>query len=141
MKNGYGAYESTSVDTADQGKLILIAYDVAIKHGKLSLECFDDHHQIEQRTKHLLKVQAAVTELMGSLKMEAGDIAKNLYRLYEYMNHLLIQANLHNSKKHVLEVLDHLQSLREAWAQAVYTIKCQSRPQESVAAGCLAISG
>ena len=142
MKQGYGAYESTSVDTADQGKLILIAYDVAIKHGKLSLEYFGDHHQVEQRTRHLLKAQDAITELMGALKTDGGEIGKNLYRLYEYMIYCLVQANIHNAKERVVEVLDHMQSLRSAWQQAITTLKCQSRPDfELVTEHGVAVSG
>jgi flagellar protein FliS len=126
MNNAYSAYRSANVDTADQGKLIIIAYDVAIKHCKLALESFEGRENVEARTKHLFKVQDAVSELMGSLKLEVGEIAQNLYRLYDYMLRRLIAANARNERAAVEEVLAHLTSLREAWKDAIATIRVQA---------------
>ena len=64
MKQGYNAYKTANVETADQGRLILIAYDIAIMNCKLALEKFDDRHLLEERTKHIFKVQDALTELL-----------------------------------------------------------------------------
>ncbi len=121
--NGYSAYQSTKIDTADQGRLILIAYDVAIKHCKISLDYFEGYHLIEERAKHLMKAQDAIGELMGALKMETGEIAQNLHRLYEYMLHRLVEANVQSQKPYVEEVIGHLESLRTAWNQAIRNVK------------------
>ncbi|NLP03488.1 MAG: flagellar export chaperone FliS [Fibrobacter sp.] len=129
MKQGYTAYKSANIDTADQGKLILITYDVAIKHGKLALEIFDDHKQLEQRTKHLFKMQDAITELLSALRLDVGDVAKNLYRLYDYMLRSIVDANIKNNRNKVVEVLGYLESLREAWTEAILKVKQQSSPQ------------
>ncbi|HON09647.1 MAG TPA: flagellar export chaperone FliS [Chitinispirillaceae bacterium] len=129
MKQGYTAYKSANIDTADQGKLILITYDVAIKHAKLALEIFDDRTQLEQRTKHLFKMQDAITELLSALRLDVGDVAKNLYRLYDYMLRTIIDANIKNNRSKVIEVLGYLESLREAWAEAIIKVKQQSSPQ------------
>jgi flagellar protein FliS len=123
MNQGYTAYKTVGVDTADQGRLILIAYDVAIKHCKLALENFGDRTTIEARTKHLLKAQDALGELMGSLNIDTGEIAKNLYRLYDYMMRSLVQANVKGTSEKVTEVLSHLQVLRDAWSEAIQKIK------------------
>ena len=48
-----------------------------------------------------------------------GEIAFNLYRLYEYMNWRLIQANIKRDGKMVLEVQNRLRDLRETWAEAI----------------------
>ncbi|MBD3317146.1 MAG: flagellar export chaperone FliS [Chitinivibrionales bacterium] len=126
MNNAYSAYRSANVDTADQSKLIIIAYDVAIKHCKLALEHFEGRENIETRTKHLFKVQDAVSELMGSLKLEMGEIAQNLHRLYDYMLRRLVAANSRNERAAVEEVLKHLTTLREAWKDAIATLRTQS---------------
>ncbi|RPI60435.1 MAG: flagellar export chaperone FliS [Dehalococcoidia bacterium] len=127
MKDGYTAYQTANIDTADQGKLILIAYDVAIKHCRLALEIFADRTKAEERTKHLFKVQDAVAELMGALRLDVGDIAKNLYRLYEYMNWRLVNAGIKQKPEHVQEVLGYLTDLRGAWKDAVESIKAQKK--------------
>jgi flagellar protein FliS len=128
MKQGYNAYRSANVDTADQGKLILICYDVAIKHCKLAMEKFEDRKLLEERTKHLFKVQDAITELLSALKMDVGEIALNLYKLYDYMLRSIVEANIKNQKQKIVEVLGYLEDLRGAWAEAIIKVKQESAP-------------
>jgi flagellar protein FliS len=126
MKSGYGAYKATHVETADQGKLILIAYDVAIKHCKISLEQFGDPTHIMDRTRHICRAQDAVTELMSALRMDVGEIAHNLYRLYDYILRRMVEANIKNDRCRIEEVLGYLVDLRDAWSQAIINVKKQS---------------
>ena len=126
MQQGYAAYRQTTVDTADQGKLILIAYDVAIKNCKLAMEKFDVREKMEERTKHLFKAQDAITELLGALKLEVGEVAKNLYKLYEYMLRSLVDASVKNNCGKVAEVLKYLETLREAWDEAIKKLKTEA---------------
>jgi flagellar secretion chaperone FliS len=128
MKQGYNAYKSANVDTADQGKLILICYDVAIKHCKLAMEKFEDRKLLEERTKHLFKVQDAITELLSALKMDVGEIALNLYKLYDYMLRSIVEASIKNQKEKVVEILGYLEDLRGAWAEAIIKVKQESAP-------------
>lgn len=123
MKQGYLAYRNANVDTADQGKLILIAYDVAIKHCKLALEIFDDPRRLGERTKHVFKAQDAVTELLSALRLDVGEVARNLYRLYDYMLRTLVQAGVKNEKGKVEEILRYLVDLRASWEIAITTSK------------------
>jgi flagellar protein FliS len=131
MHDGYSAYQSANVDTADQGKLILIAYDVAIKHCKLSLDKFENKKFVEERTRHLCKVQDAVTELMSSLRMDVGDIALNLYRLYDYMIRRCIEANIKSEPQIIREILGYLEDLRDAWSQAIVNVKRETAKNET----------
>lgn len=139
MQQGYAAYRTASIDTADQGKLILIAYDVAIKNCKLAVDKFDMRDKVEERTKHLFKAQDAVTELMGALKVDVGEVAKNLYRLYDYMLRSLVEAGVRNERSKVTEVIGYLETLRDAWNEAATKIKVESAP--SIEAGKMAVQG
>ena len=142
MKNAYSAYKTANIDTADQGKLIIICYDVAIKHCKLSLDLFENHNQIEERTKYLYKVQDAVGELMSSLRLDVGEIAQNLYKLYEYIIRRVIEANTKNDKSPVEEILVYLETLREAWREASLQVKEDNAANENAArTKTIAISG
>ena len=123
MKNGYSAYQTTTIETADQGKLILIAYDVAIKHCRLAIELMGTGADPADRNKHLYKAQDAITELMSALRLDVGEIARNLYRLYEYMIFNLVQSVIKNNDTGAQEALRHLLTLREAWEVAVKTVK------------------
>ncbi|MBN2037546.1 MAG: flagellar export chaperone FliS [Chitinispirillaceae bacterium] len=124
------AYRNANVDTADQGKLILIAYDVAIKNCKLALEKFDNFQFRNERTKHIFKVQDAITELLSALRLDVGEVAHNLYRLYDYMLRSLVQASVKNEKKKIEEVLRYLVDLRESWDVAIRKVK-NERPVPS----------
>lgn len=126
MKQGYNVYKTANIDTADQGRLILIAYDIAIMNCKLALEKFDDRHLLEERTKHIFKVQDAITELITALKLDVGDIARNLYNLYDYILRCLVETSVKHNKEKLVEVLGYLESLREAWAVAVQKTKMEN---------------
>jgi len=123
VKQGYNVYKSANVDTADQGKLIIIVYDVAITQCKLAIEKFDDKYLIEERNKHLFKAQDAISELLGSLRLDGGDVAHNLYRLYDYMLRTLVEGNIKNNKDKITEVLGYLEDLRSAWVEAIAKVK------------------
>jgi flagellar protein FliS len=126
MKQGYSVYKSANVDTADQGKLILICYDVAIMHCKQAIEKFDKFELIEERTKHIFKAQDAITELLSSLRMDVGEIAVNLYRLYDFMLRSLVSSSVQNDKKKVNDVLGILELLRDAWSIAIQKVKTEA---------------
>ncbi len=129
--SGYIAYKTANVETADQGRLILIAYDVAIKHCKISLGQFGNFQLIEERSKHICRAQDAVTELMSALRMDVGEIARNLYRLYDYILRRLVEANIKNDRARVEEVLKYLESLRDAWSQAIANLRKRKAVTES----------
>lgn len=140
MNNAYETYKSVTVDTASQGKLILIAYDVAIKSCRAAIELFNDNLGIEMRSRHIFKAQDAITELMGALKMDVGEIAQNLYKLYDYMLRRLVESNVKNDPSKCKEVLGYLENLRDAWGVAIDTVKKENAAPVRVEQG-FAISG
>ncbi|MBL8027727.1 MAG: flagellar export chaperone FliS [Fibrobacteres bacterium] len=115
----YNTYKTANVATTDQGKLILICYDVAIKSCTQAKESTEKKDHID-RTKKIYKAQDAITELMVALNMEkGGEIAKRLYALYEYFNWRLSEGNIKQSVPMIEEVLRHLRLLRDAWVVAI----------------------
>ena len=143
MNKAYETYVNVNVDTASQGKLILIAYDVAIKHCKMALESFGNKTRIEERTRHLFKGQDAITELMGALKLDVGEIARNLYRLYDYMLRSLIESNMQDNRGKAEEILGYLEMLRGAWDEAIGKVKKDGAEARTAAVGQqgIAVSG
>ncbi len=125
----YDTYKTANVATTDQGKLILICYDVAIKSCMHAKESTEKKEHIE-RSKKIYKAQDAITELMVALNMKkGGEIAKRLYGLYDYFNWRLSEANIKQSVEMIDEILNHLRSLREAWVVAIENVrKEQSQP-------------
>lgn len=67
----------------------------------------------------LKRAQDIIVELMISLDTSGdGDFAANLMRLYEYMHHRLVRANVENDLEIVVEIRGILEELLEAWREA-----------------------
>lgn len=130
--NGLKEYQEANLETASQGKLLLMLYDGGIRFLVQAQSAMEARNFTEAH-KHLLKAEDVLTELMASLRLEVGEIAQNLYRLYEYMNWRLIQANLKRDVGMVNEVIGHLRSLREAWVEAIRTTGAQSQAASGAA--------
>ncbi|MTI69491.1 MAG: flagellar export chaperone FliS [Firmicutes bacterium] len=118
QNNAYNAYQNNKFETASKGDLLLMLYDGAIKFLKFSIIAMDDN-DIENTNKNLIKVQDILNELMSTLNFDAGKVAKNLYSLYEYMNHELIQANIKKDKEKIKMVKEMMEDLRNTWAKAM----------------------
>ena len=120
-QNAYTAYQKTNVNTASQGRLVVLLYEGAIKHLNAAINLFDANEKIkasdiEQFGIHIQKAQAIITELQVTLDMEKGkDIARNLMSLYLYFNEELMNANINHNKAKIQFVLKMLNELAESW--------------------------
>jgi flagellar protein FliS len=75
---------------------------------------------IDASHQELTKVQRIFTELMVALDMEkGGDLAVELFRIYDFIYHHLVQANIKQDVKFVDEVYPIVENLRDAWREAV----------------------
>jgi flagellar protein FliS len=114
-------YKEIQIKTANQGKLIIMLYDGAIKNINLALELLrEKHRKFDKFNSVILKAQEIITELIVSLDFEKGkDIAKNLFSLYIYVNKKLLEGNLKKDYKPIKEAKQILSQLREAWVEIV----------------------
>lgn len=123
------SYRETQIKTANQGKLIVMLYDGAIKYLNLALDSMhetDKHY--DEISSNIIKVQDIVTELMVSLDFErGGEISKNLFSLYVFMNRQLLEANVRKSINPLGEVKALLLELRSAWAEVSERRDLESR--------------
>ena len=75
---------------------------------------------VEQIGKHLVKAQDIVTELMVALDFErGGEIARNLFSIYMFVNRRLMEANVKKERDSLLGIEQLLSELREAWFTVV----------------------
>ncbi len=131
---GYERYKQTKVETADSGQLLLMTYDWAIKHCRLAKEKIDQK-DIEGKATVIYKAQDAIIELMCALNFKAGTIASSLYRLYEFMNFQLTEANIKNDKSKIDFVIHGLSELKEAWVQCIEKTKSENKSSMKLEAG------
>lgn len=118
MPKAYSKYRQSSVDTATPDKLLLMLFDGGIKFlnlGKLAIEQKD----YSSANKNLVKVQDILFELMVSLDMDkGGEIATNLYELYEFYRNEVMKANITKDAELLPPVLDFFRLYRDMWAEA-----------------------
>jgi flagellar protein FliS len=117
--NPLRSYRETQIKTATPGKLILMMYDGAIKNLNQSLQDMDDEHRrYDSISNSLIKAQDIIAELMISLDFDrGGEISKNLFGLYVFMNRRLLDGNIKKDKAPLEEVRTLLMELRGAWAE------------------------
>ena len=117
--NPLSVYRETQIKTANQGKLIVMLYDGAIKNINLALESLNDGHvKYDVISSRIVRAQDIITELMVSLNFdEGGDIAQNLFNLYVFMNRQLLEANMSKQDRPLQDVRQLLSELREAWVE------------------------
>ena len=112
-------YKKTGVETANQGKLIIMLYQGAIKYLNIAEKLMKEK-EFMQANDNMLRVQAIVNELRYSLNHEKGEeMADNLYKLYEFMYQTLVEANMDKDFEKIELVRNMLKELLESW-QEVY---------------------
>jgi flagellar secretion chaperone FliS len=123
MSYAYQSYKTSNIATADRGKLVIMIYDHCIKWTRKAEEDLAAN-DVEKMVASLQRVQSGLTELMCSLDMEkGGDIAKNLFRLYDFYSHHLTMAIKDRSAQNLQDVQTMMSSLREAWIIAIETVR------------------
>ena len=114
-QKGSQAYKKAAVNTTDQGTLILMLYDGAIRFIKASLIQLEQQN-LEGAHNSLLRSKDIVAELIASLNLDSGgDIGANLKTLYSYIYNRLIDANINKDMVLAQESLHLLNELRDGW--------------------------
>ena len=113
----YGAYRKVDVETASQGKLVVMLFNGVIQRAEEAKRQLEKNNNTHVHN-NLIRAQEILGELRGALNMKAGTIAENLDRIYEYLQHLLIQANLRKDAAFIEECLAHVVPIRDTWDEA-----------------------
>jgi flagellar protein FliS len=140
MSDPLRSYKETQIKTATPGRLVLMLYDGALKYLSLAMEALAARHQRYDRvSEHLIRTQEIITELMVSLDFDQGrQIARNLFNLYMWMNHQLLEGNINKSSAPLAQVKKLLTELRGVWAEVADKPGLESVPR---AAGGVNIAG
>ncbi len=113
------AYKKNQVETASPEEILIMLYDAAIRFLLLTKKA-KEQNDPEKFHHNIIKAQHIINEFMNSLDTDlGGDVAKNLFHLYEYYNFRLVQANIKKDVAIVDEVLGHLRGLKATWEEAI----------------------
>jgi flagellar protein FliS len=116
--NAYQTYRQTQTQTAAPGELIVMLYRGAIRFVGSAIQAIETKN-IQEAHNGIVRAQAIITELLESLDLERGEeVGRNLWRIYEYMNQRLIEANMRKDADPAREVERLLRELLPAWEQA-----------------------
>jgi len=124
---GYGVYKKVDVETASQGKLIVMMFNGAIQRAEEARRQLD-RGSVEGVHNNLIRAQDIIGELRSALNMNTGELARNLDRLYEYFQHLLIMANIRKQTAPIEECIQHMTAMRDTWKELFETIAKEEKP-------------
>lgn len=126
-------YKRAQIETANPGELVILLYDGALDFLNRAEQAFqlETPDRIELFHNWLVRAQNIITELMVSLDMEkGGEIAQNLFKLYEFMNHQLVECNMKKDLKPLKDVRQLLETLRVAWVDIKDKIPDEMKQKE-----------
>lgn len=119
--NKYQAYQSGAVFTASPAQLVLMLFEGAIKFLNIAVEGFKHQDPLEFNLtihQNVQKAQAIIRELRACLDPEKGrEFADRMTALYDYFDRRLQEGNMKKNSEPLLEVVRHLEVLRDAWKE------------------------
>lgn len=115
---GIKQYQSVSTETsimdADPHKLIQLLFEGALARISTA-KGHMERKEYDRKSKMINSAIDIIGGLQDSLNMEAGDLAMNLERLYDYMIRRLFEANARNDQAILDEVSGLLNQIKSSW--------------------------
>lgn len=116
--DGYAQYQQNQLLTASPAKLLLAAYDGAIKFCRVGAEKMEQN-KVDEQSLNINKAMAIVCELLATLNEDANPtLVARLKSIYTYVVEKLAHANLDQDAAALNEAIVILSQLRETWAEA-----------------------
>jgi flagellar protein FliS len=117
--NPYQQYQTTQIQTASTGELVLLLYDGAVRFLTRAQAALTER-SLEAAGADLVRAQEVVLELLAGLDLERGGaLAANLRDLYLFVYKTLVEANLRKDAAKIATALRLLEPVRAAWQSVV----------------------
>lgn len=144
-------YKEMSVLSAKPEQLILMLYDGALRFLRLAIKSLEEK-DLETAHHNFIRAQNIITELIASLNFDkGGEIAYNLFRIYEFMHYTLVQANVKKDPEPARNIYEQLKKLRDSWDSALKTrqtpggtegnVPVQNNPEERPRKNSIELTG
>lgn len=117
-ENSYDLYKKVEIETASNEKLVLLLLEGAIRFMTQAREALADG-RLEDVHVRLVRSQDIITELNMALKMDAGEVSRNLTNIYDFIYYKLVEANLKKEDAPITEAIRILEPIRDAWQEAM----------------------
>lgn len=114
-------YLAQKIMSARPEELTLMLYEGLVKFIKQA-QLYIENKDIENTHRVLLKAQAIVGELDGTLDM-SYEVSRGLRSLYQYIEEKLIDANLKKERRFLEEALPICEELKDTWKEAMKSMR------------------
>ena len=119
MVNATLAYQKNSIEVGDRANLILMMYEGALRFMSKAKEVDG-----VEFAKFVEKAMGVVKALISSLDFEkGGEIARNLFRLYDFVLWKLDNAITSRDKSHINDAYIIMDELYKAWLTAIKNMR------------------
>ena len=123
LNNQLSQYQENQMKTTTPGKLLLMAFDAAIRFINVATEKMKEG-KLDEQGANITKAQNIILELMSSLDMDKDrELANALYNLYSYIFDRLTHASIRDDLQAMEEVVGILSEMRATWAEAEHLVR------------------
>lgn len=119
--NPYQTYQNNSILTASPEELILMLYNGAIKFCNQAVEAIEEKN-IAKSNEYIVKAQKIISELRVTLDKKY-PVAEDMDRMYEFIYHLLVQANISKDIEKLNTATQFIREFRDTWREAMKKAK------------------
>lgn len=114
--NNITQYKKNAINTASPLQLVIMLYDGCLRF-MTNAEQAMDRQDIFHQNENCQRAQNIITELISTLDMDrGGEIATNLFQLYNYAFDQLVLANINDDKQALRQAMKVFEELRQSWA-------------------------
>ena len=121
INNAAQAYGARKVETATPAELTLTLYEGTIKFCNIAMGAIEKK-DYEKANINIQKARKIIVELQTTLDHKY-PVAEDFDRIYDYIFHKLVQANIKKDPEILEEALVELRDLRDAWKEIMRTAK------------------
>ncbi|MBY2414785.1 flagellar export chaperone FliS [Clostridioides difficile] len=121
-ENPYNSYKQNAVFMASKEQLLLMLVDGAVKYTKIAKTAILNNDYLKAHNE-LVRVQNIFTELMTTLDQDAGQWAKDMYKVYEFIKSELAIADENKDIKIIDDILPIVKQIRDTWHEVYNQLK------------------
>lgn len=122
--NGINQYKTYQVNTIAPEDQVALLYEGAQRFIDRAAKALEEHDYAAV-SLNVGKAQQIFAELAASLNFDAGEIAHNLNRLYDYWSWRLSEGLIHKDVGAFREVSAVVGDMAATWAQAARQVRAQ----------------
>lgn len=109
-------YRKIQVTTASPVQLVIQLFEGLVRFTEQGIQAIE-RRDLEQAHTALVRAQAIVTQLRGSLNRDVGALGDPMDALYDYFFRQLVLANVQKDASPAREILGYVRELLAVWRE------------------------